>query len=219
MNDDNPNFDELREQMIQEQLIKREITNPRVLNGMRKVLRHEFVPEQVRHLAYRDGALPIGHEQTISQPYVVALMLQVLQLSGHETVLEIGTGSGYQTAILSEMVAYVYSMERNAELAEDAGQRLGQLGYDNVDIYVGDGSQGLPDMAPFDAVIVSAAVPAVPAPLRSQLRPNGRLILPVGTRERQNLELVRRDFDRWMKESVLPVRFVPLIGQYGFKEI
>ena len=211
-------YRQLRELMVEEQLIKRDITNFRVLDAMRRVLRHEFVPPEIRHLAYRDGPLPIGYKQTISQPYIVALMLQLLQLSGHEIVLEIGTGSGYQTALLCEAAAYVYSMERNQTLAEEAGERLAALGYTNVDIYVGDGSQGLPDMAPFDAIIVSAAVPAIPAPLRIQMRNSGRLVLPVGDRDQQELQLVRRDFDAWVNETVLGVRFVPLIGQYGFKD-
>jgi len=185
---------------------------------MRRVPRHEFVPSAVRHMSYRDGALPIGDNQTISQPYVVALMLQLLQLSGHEMILEIGTGSGYQTALLCELAAYVYSIDRNERLAEKAGAIVAERGYTNVDIYVGDGSQGLADMAPFDAIVVAASVPAIPAPFRAQLRHNGRLVLPVGDRHEQELQLVRRDFEVWHTDSVLPVRFVPLIGYYGFKE-
>lgn len=213
-----PNYDELREAMVKDQLEERDIVDFRVLNAMRRVPRHDFVPSEFRHLAYNDNAIPIGQKQTISQPYVVALMLQIAQLSGHETVLEVGTGSGYQTALLCELAAYIYSMERNEELAARAGKALAQMSYTNVDIHWGDGSQGLADMAPFDAIIVSAAVPAIPGPLRAQLRPNGRLILPVGNRQQQHLEIVRRDFDRWQVERLIPVRFVPLLGRYGFND-
>lgn len=211
-------YDQLRETMVREQLQSRDIYDERVLGVMRHVPRHEFVPEAIRHLAYEDRALAIGYDQTISQPYVVAFMLQMLQLSGHEIVLEIGTGSGYQTALLSELASYVYSMERNEDLAEEAEKRLVQLEYKNLEIYVGDGSQGLADMSPYDSIIVSACVPSIPGPLKAQLRPNnGRLILPVGGRDQQYLQLVRRDFDRWDVETLIPVRFVPLIGRYGFR--
>jgi protein-L-isoaspartate(D-aspartate) O-methyltransferase len=217
-NETHLDYERLRESMVREQLVSRDITNFRVLDAMRSVPRHEFVPADVRHLAYHDGALPIGYNQSISQPYVVALMLQLLQLSGHETVLEIGTGSGYQTALLCRLAASVFSLERDDRLASRAGVLLAQQECRNVDIHVGDGSQGLADMAPFDAIIVSASVPAIPAPLRAQMRNNGRLVLPVGSREQQYLQLVRRNFDRWDAERVLSVRFVPLIGYYGFKE-
>ena len=220
MSESNPNlnYDQLREKMVQNQLVDRDISNFRVLDAMRKVPRHDFVPEDIRHLAYHDGALPIGYDQTISQPYVVAIMLQMLQLSGHEIILEIGTGSGYQTALLAELGAYVYSIERHQGLAERAGELLAKQGYKNIDIYVGDGSQGLADMAPYDAIIVSASAPAIPLPLRSQMRHNSRLMLPVGNREKQYLQLLTRDYDTWRKEQILPVRFVPLIGHYGFKD-
>lgn len=211
-------FDKLRADMVAKQLKERDITDFRVLEAMGRIPRHEFVPPEIRHLAYRDGALPIGHNQTISQPYVVALMLQALHLSGHEIVLEIGTGSGYQTALLCAMAARVYSIERNSDLGEQAATRLAELNCDNVEIHVGDGSQGLADMSPFDAIIVSASVPTIPGPLRAQLRNNGRLVLPVGTRHQQHLEVVRRDFDKWDVERLIPVRFVPLIGRYGFEE-
>ncbi len=156
-----------REQMVIEQLEGRNITNPRVLAAMRKVPRHVFVPPDLQHLAYRDGPLPIGRDQTISQPYIVALMTQYLMLSGHEVVLEVGTGSGYQTAILCELASQVYSLERDPVLANQAATRLTGLGYRNVEVLVGDGSQGLADMSPFDAILVSAAAPAIPGPLRS----------------------------------------------------
>lgn len=207
----------LREQMVQEQLIERDITSPRVLDAMRKVPRHLFVPADFQHMAYRDGPLPIGQSQTISQPYIVALMSQTLMLSGHETVLEIGTGSGYQTAILCELANQVFSLELDTVLAEQAAGHLSSLGYKNVEVHIGDGSQGLPDMAPFDAILVSAAAPYIPGPLRSQVGDGGRLILPVGDREHQTLELVWRTGETWHIERLLPVRFVLLYGRYGFR--
>jgi protein-L-isoaspartate(D-aspartate) O-methyltransferase len=204
--------------MVRDQLVERNITDPRVLDAMRRVPRHEFVPKDLAFAAYRDRPLPIGHKQTISQPYVVAYMAETLQLSGHEIILEIGTGSGYQTAILAELGAFVYSVERNLNLADKAGKLLAQLGYNNVEILAGDGSQGLADMAPYDAIIVSASAPTVPKPLQAQLRDGGRLIIPVGRRDSQYLERVWRSQDEWHVERLLPVVFVPLIGRYGFSE-
>lgn len=209
-------FEVLRQRMVEEQLKSRDITDPRVLQAMADVPRHFFVPEDLHHLAYRDTPLPIGQNQTISQPYIVALMTQALFLSGHETVLEIGTGSGYHTAILCELARQVYSVERHPELADRAGAILADLGYDNVEIHVGDGSQGLPDMAPFDAIVVSAAAPFIPTPLRSQLAEGGRLVLPVGDREGQWLERVWRYGDTWNIERITLVVFVPLVGKHGF---
>ena len=212
-------YDEQRAAMIEEQLQGRDIYDFRVLDTMRRVPRHEFVPESARHMAYQDRALAIGHQQTISQPYIVALMLQLAQLSGHELVLEIGTGSGYQTALLCELAAYVYSVERNKTLGRAAATLLAAMEYDNVDVHIGDGSQGLPDMSPFDVILVTACVPSIPGPLKAQLQPqNGRLILPVGNRDQQFLQVVKRDFDRWIVEKIIPVRFVPLVGRYGFRD-
>jgi protein-L-isoaspartate(D-aspartate) O-methyltransferase len=208
-----------REEMVVRQLIERGITDSRVLKAMRNVPRHEFVAAEVRHLAYRDCPLPIGDKQTISQPYMVALMSQMLGLKGYERVLEVGTGSGYQTAILCQLAAQVYSLERYPRLAGRAAQVLEHLGYENVEIHVGDGSQGLADMAPFDAIIVTAAAPALPGPLRSQLdEDGGRMILPIGDDKQQYLETVTRWHNRWEIEQTVPVRFVPLIGRYGFKD-
>jgi len=206
-----------REQMVQEQLITRNITDLRVLEAMHRVPRHIFLPRDLREMAYRDSALPIGNKQTISQPYIVALMTQMLGLEGHETVLEIGTGSGYQTAILCELAANVISIERHALLAGRAGDALTRLGYSNVEVYIGDGTQGLPDMAPYDAILVTAAAPALPDPLRLQLdHHGGRLVLPLGTQDNQHLERVIRMGEQWQMERTLSVRFVPLIGRYGF---
>lgn len=210
-------FDILRDAMVKKQLVARGIHNSRVLAAMRAVPRHHFVPLSQQHLAYTDHPLPIGEGQTISQPYVVALMTQMLGLTGHENVLEIGTGSGYQTAILCQMVQHVYSLEYFPRLAGRAAQTLAQLGYNNVDIHVGDGSQGLADMAPYDAIVVTAAAPALPGPLRSQLHPDGgRMILPIGDRDDQYLEIVTRQGNAWSIERIDRVRFVPLLGRYGF---
>lgn len=216
MNGSDPFFG-LRREMVDKQLAQRGIEDLRVLDAMRYIPRHEFVSSELSHLAYRDCPLPIGDNQTISQPYMVALMTQLLQLSGTERVLEIGTGSGYQAAVLADLAYEVYSLERNPRLAERAGNTLARLGYDNVEIYVGDGSQGLPDMAPFDAIVVTAAAPALPGPLRAQLAENGgRMVLPLGDHRSQHLERVVRRGSRWEIERILPVRFVPLVGRYGF---
>lgn len=207
-----------RERMITEQLVARDIHDERVLHAMRTIPRHWFVPPTVRHVAYRDGALPIGQNQTISQPFIVAFMSQALRLTGTERVLEIGTGSGYQTAILSELAAEVVSIERHPLLAGRAGDVLARLRADNVEIHIGDGSQGLPDMAPFDAILVTAAAPALPEPLRLQMCPRGgRMVIPLGAQHgEQRLERVLREGDGWRMERLLSVRFVPLIGANGF---
>lgn len=206
-----------REAMIADQLRARGIHATRVLDAFRAVPRHEFVPVELRGSAYSDEPLPIGHEQTISQPYIVAFMTQLLELTPDDVVLEIGTGSGYQTAILSLLARQVFSLERHRDLAKRAANQLARLGYANVDIHVGDGSQGLPDMAPFDAILVTAAAPRAPGPLQSQLSPNGgRLVVPVGVK-RQYLETVIRRGERWDSKRVMSVKFVPLIGRYGFK--
>lgn len=212
-------FSALRERMIEEQLAARHITDSRVLAAMRRVPRHRFVPEEVQDLAYDDGPLPIGENQTISQPFIVAAMTQLLQLKADEEVLEIGTGCGYQTAVLCEMARYVYTLERYPRLAARASQILHQLGYENVDLHVGDGSQGLPDMSPFDAIIVTAAAPSVPGPLCWQLNEDGgRLVIPVGDAKHQQLQRVWRRGDQFKVETVMSVRFVPLVGRFGFRE-
>ncbi len=203
--------------MLANQLRARGIHDTRVLDAIRSVPRHEFVPENLRADAYSDTPLPIGSDQTISQPFIVAYMTQLLGLTGREYVLEIGTGSGYQTAVLCKLARYVYSLERYRSLAERAAHTLHRLEIKNVDIHVGDGSQGLPDMAPFDAIIVTAAAPSIPGPLQAQLSPRGgRMVIPVGDAERQHLERVIRNGDRWHFERDIAVKFVPLVGRYGF---
>lgn len=209
-------YETLRERMVREQLVARDIADPRVLEAMRRVPRHAFVPQQLRARAYEDGPLPIGSDQTISQPYIVALMTQMLALKPDDVVLEVGTGSGYQTAVLCELACFVYSLERYPALGERASAVLTDLGYHNVEVYIGDGSQGLPDQAPFDAIIVTAAAPAIPGPLRSQLADGGRMVIPVGDRFQQMLQRVRRNEEAWRVEALLPVMFVPLYGRHGF---
>jgi protein-L-isoaspartate(D-aspartate) O-methyltransferase len=209
-------FARQRDQMVREQLAGRGIADERVLEAMRRVPRHHFVPRELQHLAYHDGPLPIGADQTISQPYIVALMTQLLELEGEERVLEIGVGSGYQTAILSLLASEVIGLERVESLAESAAERLDTLGYDNVTIHVGDGSQGLPDDAPFDAILCAAAAPHVPEPMIGQLIDGGRLVIPVGEAYEQILTRMTRRGGATHLERLVPVRFVPLIGRYGF---
>jgi len=206
-----------RLQMVDEQLMARGINDREVLDAMRFLPRHDFVNEEFKPYAYDDTPLPTGEGQTISQPYMVAFMSERLRVKPDHTVLEVGTGSGYQTAILCELTEYVYSIERYSRLADAAGERLNQLDYNNVDIHVGDGSQGLPDMAPFDRIMVTAAVPQIPGVLCSQLKViGGRMILPVGDHQEQELKLVIRRDDRFSVRTLLKVKFVPLIGRYGF---
>ena len=206
-----------RLRMVDEQLIARGINDRRVLDVLRTLPRHEFVEAMYQPFAYDDTPLPIGESQTISQPYMVAFMTERLRLKPQDRVLEIGTGSGYQTAILAELVDYVYSLERNSLLADIAGERLSEIGYTNIDVHIGDGSQGLADMSPYDAIIVTAAAPKVPNVLCSQLKHNGgRMIIPIGDRAQQELRLVVRRGDKISTRTLLMCRFVPLIGRYGF---
>jgi protein-L-isoaspartate(D-aspartate) O-methyltransferase len=198
--------------MVREQIEARGIADPLTLAAMRSVPRHEFVPDHLQEEAYADHPLPIGHAQTISQPYVVAFMTEALGLEGGERVLEVGTGSGYQAAVLAEIVAEVYSIEIVEPLGLEAKQRLARLGYDNVHVRIGDGYAGWPEAAPFDAVIVTAAAPRIPEPLKRQLAEGGKMILPVGETFQELIVLTRRG-DDWREESVLPVRFVPMTGE------
>ena len=207
-----------RERMVERQLRRRGITDERVLAAMGRVPRHLFVPEHLRHLAYEDGALPIGQGQTISQPYIVATICSLLQLSGaeRERVLDVGTGSGYQAAVLAELAAEVVTIERVPELAERARGTLERAGYGSVEVRVGDGSLGVPDRAPFDAVAVAAAAPSIPPALYQQLVAGGRLVLPRGGRWGQDLVLVERTEDGPVERTSVPCRFVPLVGAEGF---
>lgn len=204
--------------MVETQLAGRGIKDERVLEAMRKVPRHMFVDEALREQAYNDHPLPIAEKQTISQPYVVALMSESLELTGSEKVLEIGTGSGYQSAVLAELAGRVFSIERYPDLAYRANSVLQKLGYKNVIIRVGDGSLGWPDDAPFDGVVVTAGTPKIPQPLVDQLAMGGRLVVPVGDRFGQDLVLVRRLADGIKKTSLGGVRFVDLVGKWGWNE-
>ncbi len=208
----------LRHNMVAEQLAGRGITDSRVLDAMRHVPRHIFVPEEHQPLAYDDTPLPIGEQQTISQPFMVALMSQLLALDGHERVLEIGTGCGYQTAILGYLAKFVYSIERISTLAHRAEIHLQSLNITNVTIIIGDGSYGLPDKSPYEGIIVTAVAPQIPRPLVAQLsRGGGRLIIPVGVGDKQELVLIQRQGDEYTQTKITPVRFVPLIGKFGFQ--
>jgi protein-L-isoaspartate(D-aspartate) O-methyltransferase len=206
----------LRDDMLTQQLIKRGISDDRVLQAMRDIPRHLFVPVPHRPMAYEDMPLPIGHEQTISQPLMVAMMTEALQLRGHERVLEIGTGSGYQAAILSRLAAVVFSIERIAELAAHARLTLAMVGIRNVHVLVGDGSVGLPEHGPYDAVVVTAAAPKVPPALVEQLTTGGRLVIPVGDRHEQTLVRLTATTHGPQIERLGGCRFVPLIGQQGW---
>ena len=205
--------------MVRLQVELRDVRDRRVLSALRRVPRHLFVPLGSRAAAYEDHPISIGHGQTISQPYIVAFMTEALQLRGPERVLEIGTGSGYQTAILAELCAEVFSVERIPELADRARGVLAELGYDNVSVRTGDGSEGWPEKAPFDAIIVTAAAPEVPAALRDQMADNGLLVVPVGDiRGTQELVIARRIGASYSIRASIGCRFVPLLGRGGFPE-
>jgi len=204
-----------RRRMVREQLMSPvyHVTDPRVLAAMGKVPRHRFVPADIRHRAYDDCALPIGLGQTISQPFIVAFMTQQLEPKATDRVLEIGTGSGYQAAVLAELVKEVYTIEIVEALAQRAKADLQQLGYTNIQVRAGDGYRGWPEAAPFDAIIVTCAPERVPQPLVAQLRSGGRMIIPVGPEGDQSLVLLRKEGDRLVERTVLPVRFVPMTGR------
>lgn len=202
----------LRHRMVEEQLRRRGIADPRVLSAMESVPRHRFVGENARWAAYEDEPLAIGLGQTISQPYMVARMTELLNLDVGSRVLEVGTGSGYQAAVLAEVAAEVWTIERHPQLADRARRVLAALGYRNVHVVLGDGSLGLPEHAPYDAIIVTAAAPRMPALLLEQLAPAGRLVIPVGGRDLQQLRLIRRRDGGFTESDILGCRFVPLVG-------
>jgi protein-L-isoaspartate(D-aspartate) O-methyltransferase len=208
----------LRHAMVEAQLRGRDIVDERVLRAMEAVPRELFVPEVERRRAYDDAALPIAEGQTISQPYMVARIAEALRLRGNERVLDVGTGSGYQAAVLAELAAEVYTIERIPSLAEQARARLAAAGYDCVHVHVGDGTLGLPDHAPFDAIAVAAAAPGFPQTLYEQLKPRGRLVVPVGSERGQRLEVAVRSPEGPAVIHSVPCRFVPLLGAEGFGE-
>jgi protein-L-isoaspartate(D-aspartate) O-methyltransferase len=214
----NERYAALRRGMVEAQLRARGIRDERVMAAMGKVPRELFVSADHWQEAYEDHPLPIGAGQTVSQPYIVAFMLEALALDGSEAVLEIGTGSGYQTALLAELARQVYSMERIGTLARAAAATLQDLGYRNVQLAVGDGSLGLAEYAPFDAVVVSAAAPSIPQALLEQLRNGGRMVIPVGPQEAQELCFVRKQHGDAVVTRLEGCRFVPLVGQQGFAE-
>lgn len=203
-------------QLVEELRATGRITDERVLDALGSVPRAEFVPAEHRSAAHDDVALPLGHDQTISQPLVVAVMTQALDLSPSDRVLEIGTGSGYQAAVLRRLAAHVVTVERIGALADEAAARLARLGVDHVEVHTADGTLGWPDGAPYDAVVVTAGGPEVPPPLRGQLADGGRLVAPVGPRHAQELVRVRRRGDRTECEDLGPVAFVPLLGAAGW---
>jgi protein-L-isoaspartate(D-aspartate) O-methyltransferase len=211
-------YQRLREAMVETQLIPRGIRDRSVLNAMRTVPRHHFVDEATKHMAYDDMALPIGEGQTISQPYMVAIMTELLALTGSERVLEIGTGSGYQAAILAQLAGEVFTIERIAPLAEKATLRFRDLSYPHIHVRTGDGTLGWPEEAPFDRIIITAASPKIPDPLKEQLSENGIIVIPVGSRYSQQLLRIRKTKSGYEEEYHTPCVFVPLIGEHGWKE-
>jgi protein-L-isoaspartate(D-aspartate) O-methyltransferase len=204
----------LRHEMVQTQIAARGIEDEKVLAAMKEVPRHEFVPPAYRSQAYEDHPLPIGKGQTISQPYIVAIMTQAMRLEGEEKVLEVGTGSGYQAAVLSHLCEEVHTIEIHEELANTARETLERLGYDNVTVYAGDGYAGVPEEQPFDAIMITAAPPKVPQPLKEQLTVDGELVLPVGDHFQNLLRIIRTGESSWSREEILPgVIFVPMTGE------
>jgi protein-L-isoaspartate(D-aspartate) O-methyltransferase len=202
---------------VEKQIRRRHITDSRVLECLARVPRHEFVPAEFRARAYEDAPLPIGEGQTISQPYIVAAMTAALRLQGNERVLEIGTGFGYQAAVLACLAREVFTLEFRAGLATEAAERLARLGYANAHVHCGDGTLGLPEFAPYGAILVAAAAPSAPAPLLAQLAEGGRMVVPVGDVENQDLQLIERSHETLHTTMLEPCRFVPLLGAHGWK--
>jgi protein-L-isoaspartate(D-aspartate) O-methyltransferase len=211
-------FKKERLSMVEEQLRRREILDQRVLEAMARIPRHQFVSADYQSGAYDDRPLPIGEGQTISQPYMVALMTESLGLKGAERVLEIGTGSGYQTAILAELSRATFTVERIAALTRKAQQILHELGYENIFFFTGDGTKGWPEKAPFDGIIVTAGAPEIPDTLKYQLADGGRLVIPVGPRYSQTLYKVTRKGERFIQEESTGCVFVPLVGDFGWEK-
>ncbi|MGZ8260397.1 MAG: protein-L-isoaspartate(D-aspartate) O-methyltransferase [Caldimonas sp.] len=218
--DDDDDTTEQRERMVRSQVAARGIGDARVLAAMRAVPRHAFVAERLRRDAYADTPLPIEEGQTISQPYIVALMLEAARLEATDRMLDVGSGSGYASAVAARLVAHVDAIERHARLVELARERLARLGVANVDVHLGDGSAGWPAGAPYDAIVVAAAGPRVPAPLRAQLADGGRLVMPVesGFRAQRLVLVTRRGADDWDEEDLGGVMFVPLVGSEGWPD-
>ena len=211
-------FYDARKKMVEEQLVKRGITNQQVLDTMLKVQRHLFVDNKNLKEAYSDSPLPINCSQTISQPYIVALMTELIEPDKNKKVLEIGTGSGYQTAILAELCKKIFSVERHKILAEKAQKKLKSLGYKNIQIKTEDGTIGWKDKAPYDAIIVTAAAPEVPDALVKQLKDRGKMVIPVGPHFQQNLELILKRGDSYISKTICGCVFVPLIGKNGWSK-
>lgn len=207
----------MRKNMVEDQIASRGVRDPRVLEAMMRVPRHRFIPENMQVRAHEDAPLPIGDGQTISQPYMVAWMTELLHLRDTDKVLEVGTGSGYQAAILCELSARVFSIEKYSSLAAKAGERLSSLGYNNITIRVGDGTCGWPEEAPFDGIIVTAGAPSVPQSLMEQLADGGRLVIPVGSSGMQMLTLVTREGAKYHTSEEGTCVFVPLVGKYGWR--
>lgn len=215
---DESHYDRLRSRMVTTQIEGRLVRDSRLLDAMRAIPRHRFVPRDNWDSAYDDHPVPIGEDQTISQPYIVALMTQLLDLLGEENVLEVGTGSGYQAAILAALAKHVYTLERHKTLADRAAVVLRELGIENVTVKCGDGSQGWLEHAPYDAIMVTAAAPTVPPPLLEQLSEIGRIVLPVGGFGMQYLQVWRREGAGYVHDDIVPVAFVPLRGKYGWEK-
>ncbi len=209
------NFRQQRMKMIRQQLRARGIENPEILAAFEKVPRHRFVPERLKKYAYQDRPLPIGEDQTISQPYIVALMTRSIEPKKTDQILEIGTGSGYQAAILAELSDQVYTIEIIESLAESARRALSESGYENVFVKTGDGFKGWPEHAPFDAIVVTCSPEKVPEPLKDQLAEGGRMVIPVGQKYDQNLVLLEKKEGQLIKKQILPVRFVPMVDEKG----